>query len=177
MADWKEVASKLAEIGLPLLGAALPIPGGMAIGAALASAISSKSTKPEDILATIAGNAENLQKAKEFEATHQTALLQLQMNYEIEMRKADSGDIENVNLTMQEEAKSDHWPTYAWRPFNGFLFGIMVFCTYFILPILHIPVPSIPETVWMGWGAILGVASWFRGKAQADPTIKTDNRG
>lgn len=175
--DWKEIGSKLAEIGLPLLGAVLPIPGGSAICNALASAINAKSTSPEDILSAITSNADMLQKAKEFEATNQQILLKIQVDYEIAMRKADSDDVANVNTSIQAEAKSDHWPTYSWRPFNGFLFGITIFGVYFLLPLLHIVVPTIPETVWVAWGAVLGVASWFRGKAQADPNIQTDNRG
>ena len=37
---------------------------------------------------------------------------------------------------------------------------------YFVLPLVHIPAPSIPTEVWLMFGGILGVASWFRGKAQ-----------
>ena len=36
---------------------------------------------------------------------------------------------------------------------------------------------TVPDTVWLMLGGILGVASYFRGKAQADPNIPTDNRG
>ena len=78
---------------------------------------------------------------------------------------------------MQAESKAEHWPTYAWRPFIGFLFGLMTVCIYFVLPLLKFPVPSIPSEVWMAYGAVMGVASWFRGKMQADPNIPTDNRG
>lgn len=34
-----------------------------------------------------------------------------------------------------------------------------------------------PESVWLMLGGILGVASFFRGKMQADPTIPTINKG
>lgn len=75
------------------------------------------------------------------------------------------------------EVISDHWPTYSWRPFNGFLFGITVFSVYVILPLAKLPIPAIPESVWLAWGGILGVASWFRGKMQSDPNVNTDNKG
>jgi hypothetical protein len=77
---------------------------------------------------------------------------------------------------MQTEAGSEHWPTYSWRPFIGFAFGVQLFGTYFVLPLLGMPVPAIPEFAWLSIGGILGVASFFRGKAQASP-MPTDNRG
>ena len=95
--------------------------------------------------------------------------------------QADSQSIQAVNQTMQAEAKADHWPTYSWRPFIGFIFGFMLFGDYFVIPVLNgwfkIPQPSIPSEAWVAIGGILGVASFWRGKAQADPNIPTDNRG
>lgn len=95
---------------------------------------------------------------------------------------AASGNAGVVNATMQVEAKSDHWPTYSWRPFIGFCFGIAWLGDYLVLPILHIffptvGIPTIPAEAWISAGGILGVASFFRGKAQADPGVKIDNRG
>lgn len=89
-------------------------------------------------------------------------------------------EVENeaqVNATMQSEALANHWPTYTWRPFIGFCFGAQVFLTYFVLPLFHCIVPSIPESVWITYAAVLGVASFWRGRMQADPSIPTDNRG
>lgn len=85
--------------------------------------------------------------------------------------------LEAINKTMQVEAGSEHWPTYSWRPYNGFMFGTTIFGCYFVLPLLKLPVPVVPEWVWMAWGAILGVASWYRGKMQADPSVPTNNKG
>ena len=83
---------------------------------------------------------------------------------EIALRNAASADLATVNLTMQAEGKSEHWPQYTWRPFNGFSFPLAVWTIYFILPMLSKTVPSVPEMVWIGWLAILGVATWDRGK-------------
>ena len=99
------------------------------------------------------------------------------LDHDLEMQKLVVQNETDINLTMQAEAKADHWPTYSWRPYNGFLFGTTVFCTYFVLPVLKINPPVIPVEMWMSWAAILGVASFFRGKMQADPRIPTDNRG
>lgn len=90
--DLIELAKQVAKIGLPLLGAVLPIPGGAAIGTALASAIGSPSAKPEDILATLTSSAEAVQKAREFELTHQERMLDLQQRHELGMYQTEVDD-------------------------------------------------------------------------------------
>jgi hypothetical protein len=78
--DLKAIGEEIAKIGLPLLGAVLPIPGGAAIGAALASAIGSPSSAPADILAKLTQDADALQKARQFELTHQETMLKLTLD-------------------------------------------------------------------------------------------------
>ena len=193
--DWKALGEQIAKIGLPLLGAALPVPGGAALGAALASTLNVQSGKPEDILAALTGNADALQKAKEFEATHQEKMLQLTADYEVEMRKADSADIGSVNATMQSEsANSDKesWYQKAWRPFNGFVIGAGSFvatvftCYLFYLGLINKDagainaVPQLATSIALILGvpgAAVGIAAWHRGRKQvveamsgADPT-------
>ena len=166
--DLKEIGKQLAEIGLPILGAALPVPGGMAIGKVLASLITGKDNV-EDLVPVLKENADKLLQAKQFELQNQTELVRIQVNAEIEAIKA-------VNTTMQSESASDHWPTYSWRPFIGFSFGAYI-VSLWMLPLFgKAPVTLSPDVV-MAVGAILGVASWFRGRMQADPNVKSDNRG
>lgn len=83
----------------------------------------------------------------------------------------------DINATMQAETTAEHWPSYSWRPFCGFVFGVTFFGVYFILPLLKLPVPVVPTEAWMSIGAVLGVASWFRGKAQADPNNSMPVKG
>lgn len=90
--DLKTLGTEVAKIGLPLLGAALPIPGGMAIGAALASAIGSPSTQPDDILATLTGNAQAIAQAKQFELTHQESMLKITMDAQVSQYQAEVAD-------------------------------------------------------------------------------------
>lgn len=95
---------------------------------------------------------------------------------------ADQANTAAVNQTMQVEAKADHWPTYSWRPFVGFCFAIAWIGDYLLLPILHgynqaIVVPVVPPEAWLAIGGVLGVASFFRGRMQADPRVPSDNRG
>jgi hypothetical protein len=100
---------------------------------------------------------------------------------------------QDVNKTMQVEAASDHWPTYSWRPFIGFCFGILAVTTGVTVFVSYAAVMffrrdpstlgSLPgmigaeAAVMATMAPVLGIASWFRGRMQADPRIQTDNRG
>jgi hypothetical protein len=184
--DWKNLGASLAQIGLPLLGAALPIPGGMAIGAALANAIGAPTGAPADILATLTGNAEAMAKAREFELTHSAAMLQMGINYEIAQRQADSADMAAVNTTLVAElanSASEAWYQKAWRPFNGFVVGLASFvavvftCYLFYVAIVLkdssalVIVPQLATAIAMILavpGAAVGITAWTRGKAQIE---------
>ena len=168
--DLKAFGSAIAQIGLPLLGAVLPIPGGAAIGTALAAAIGSPSATPEDILATLTGNADAIVKAKQFEQTHQETILRITTDAEIRA-------VEAVNKTMQSEAVSEHWPTYSWRPFIGFIAGTILLVDYAIAPLAKFPPIIVDPQSWLFLSAVLGIASYFRGKAQADPNVQIGNKG
>jgi hypothetical protein len=86
--DWGELGTQIAKIGLPLLGAVLPIPGGVAIGTALASHIGAATNTPDDILAKLTQSADAVEKAHEFELTHQETMLKLKL--EDEQRRIDA---------------------------------------------------------------------------------------
>ena len=101
--------------------------------------------------------------------------------YRLAMLAADTTAVQAVNATMQAESKSEHWAQWLWRPFNGFAFGITLFCNYaipvivnsLILPFLsspHTPLVAgtIPPEALMAWGAILGVTAWHRGAMQVE---------
>lgn len=91
-------------------------------------------------------------------------LQQVAAEKETELARIGVEQVKAVNATMIAEGKSDKWPQYTWRPFNGFMFGICVFVTYFVLPISDKAVPDVPVMVWVMWGSILGVTAWDRGK-------------
>lgn len=122
--DLKDIGTALAKLGLPLLGAALPIPGGAAIGAALASAIGSDSTAPADILSKLTQDADALQKAREFELTHAETMLSLQ----IEQSKVDAGD--TASARDREIKTGDVWTP---RVLALFVFSLYAFVQWFVL--------------------------------------------
>lgn len=110
--------------------------------------------------------------------------------------KAMDATVQNmaaVNATMQAEDHSDHWPTYTWRPFVGFVFGAALLISVLVVAVAYIGVifklsppdvlsqlPAFITSMGVLLAVplpILGVASYFRGKMQADPGVKSDNRG
>lgn len=86
------------------------------------------------------------------------------MAHETSLAQVEAAKLESVNATMRAESKSEHWPQYSWRPFNGFSFPLAILLIYWLLPMLGKIVPDVPEMVWIGWLSILGVATWDRGK-------------
>ena len=150
----------LAGIAVKFLADKLGAPAGTVN--AVTSAMAELGTTPEGRI-----------KLAEIDAALRTHALDIGVDIE----KIDADKITAVNKTMQAESASEHWPTYSWRPFCGFVFGSMFLGVYFVLPMMRLPVPLVPFEAWTAMGAVLGVASWFRGKAQADPTISTNNKG
>ncbi|MDR5661011.1 hypothetical protein [Burkholderia cenocepacia] len=106
---------------------------------------------------------------------------------------ADVANTLAINQSIQAEAKADHWPTYSWRPFVGFCFGVLGLISGATVAAAYLGVmffqanPTILSQVPGMLGAqaavmatmapVLGIASYFRGKMQANPMIPTDNRG
>jgi uncharacterized membrane protein YgcG len=111
----------------------------------------------------------------------------------IEIEKQRVQNASDINETMRLEAVAEHWATYSWRPFIGFVFGIMAFmmagtvmASYIAVMLGYMKydvlsyIPQMLASMAMVMGTIapiLGIASWYRGKMQADPSIPTDNRG
>lgn len=106
---------------------------------------------------------------------------------------ADQANTAAINQTIQTEAKADHWPTYSWRPFVGFCFGLLGLTSGLTVAVAYLGVmffsangailAQLPgmlgaeAAVMATMAPVLGIASYFRGKMQANPTTATDNRG
>jgi len=96
----------------------------------------------------------------EFKATQALMVFQLQL------QEQESKQLESVNATMREEAKSEHWAQWLWRPVVGFTFSGILINNYILLPyfakygILSLPIPG---EVWSAMLVILGVAAGTRG--------------
>lgn len=167
--DWLKMIAPTAAtmLGGPLAGVAVKFLADK-LGAP-ASTVDAVTTALSDLNTTAEGRI----KLAQIDADLRTHAMDVGINLE-QLAVQNAGDI---NKTMQTEASAEHWPSYSWRPFCGFVFGSMFLGVYFVLPLAHIPVPVVPVEAWASMGAVLGVASWFRGKAQADPNNSAQNKG
>jgi hypothetical protein len=163
---------------LPWIGTALGGPLGAGVATFIASKLGVPETTISETLNAMVADPAKLNEARQLDREYQLHLAalgytNLRALEELNVKKMelDVRSIEAVNKTMQVEAAAEHWPTYSWRPFNGFMFGICIFGVYFLLPMLEVKPPDVPTEVWLTWGSILGIASYFRGKTQADPNI------
>ena len=173
--EWGDIRNDIAAAA-PMLGTLVGGPAGAAIGGMVASALGTEHT-PNAVKQALAINPDAAVKLRQIEADQSVKLQDLVVQQAGADLAAETARLQTVNTTMQAEAKAEHWPTYTWRPFIGFVAGVMIFGVYFVLPLAKIPVPVVPETVWLMLGGILGVASFYRGKMQADPAVPTVNRG
>ena len=172
--DWSDITGFIGQAA-PLLGGILAGPAGAAAGRLVASALGVED-KPGAVAEALKSDPQALAKVRELELQQAVDLRKLAIQAEQNRLAADTQRMLSVNATMQAEAKSEHWPQWSWRPFNGFAFGVTLFLNYalpalvnsLVLPFLHQP-PSpiepgqIPEFVFMAWGAVLGVSAWHRG--------------
>jgi len=168
---WKDIASKIGGAA-PLLGSLLGGKAGETVGALIASALGVRN-EPAAVNAALATNPEAMIKLAQIEADNKIRFQELATDQVKAEIQAGAQVITEVNKTMQAEAASEKWPTYSWRPFCGFIFGATFLGVYLVLPLAHVPVPEVPTEAWLAMGAVLGVASWHRGKMQAD-TAKKD---
>ena len=159
-----------------------------------------------DKAANVAQKAIDIAKAVTGQATGDAALTALQadpslvlkyrqsvLDQEVEFEKIAVQNAADINVTMQAESKADHWPTYSWRPAIGFAFAFNLWAGAINITVAYaavmfwgvkIDILSLLPQMLTAQAAlngtalpILGVASWFRGKMQADPNISSDNRG
>lgn len=193
--DWKDVAGSVGKYA-PLLGTLLggPVGAGVAaVGGLVASALGVGNT-PDEVSQALATNPDAAVRLKQIESDRQTHLQEMVADLakaELDAAVKNAGDI---NTTMQAEAKAEHWPTYSWRPAIGFAVAFDLVLSIVVCGVAYIGVMSgrvKPEILaylpgMLGAMAalvvgvaspILGIASWFRGKMQADPNVPTINRG
>lgn len=98
------------------------------------------------------------------------------LDQEVEFQRLAVQNASDINATMRAETAAEHWPSYGWRPAIGFSFAGYITAQW-VLPLFHVAPPQIDAQLMLAIGSILGVASWFRGKMQADPSIPTSNKG
>jgi FtsZ-binding cell division protein ZapB len=112
--DWKE----LIGIAAPTLLKTL-VPGGALItgGIEMLSEIvlNKKEASEQEVYEAIKANPELLELKIE------------EVKEKVAMRQADSKDLKTVNETMQTETNAEGWYKTGWRPFWGWLSGVLFF--------------------------------------------------
>jgi len=140
--DWKSLGQKAFELGLPTLGSFFLGPAGGMAGKGLVSIVSGAlgldkaEPLPEEIFSAFQ-DPEKLLKAKEIDAQYKIRIEELvlehsKLDIEKERLLVDKErlateeaikQISEVNATMREETKSEHWMQWSWRPYIGFITG------------------------------------------------------
>ncbi|MGG1943191.1 hypothetical protein AB1286_33135 [Trinickia sp. NRRL B-1857] len=148
---------------------------------------------PDAALAAIQADPNLAMQFQKAVLEQQAHLAEIAADVEKAELAADTANTAAINQTMQTEAKADHWPTYSWRPFVGFCFGLLGLASGVTVAIAYLGVmffrvnPGVlgqlpgmlgaEAAVMATMAPVLGIASYFRGKMQANPLLPTDNRG
>lgn len=174
--------NELIKTVLPWIGTALVGPlGGIAVEA-VANHLGLDKATVESVKDTLSGmTPEQLSELKQAEMEVQVKLQGMGYDSIQKLAELEVRAMESVNTTMQAEAKAEHWPTYSWRPmigfavaFNMFAAAILIILVYMFKQDLVAQLPNV-LTALAALNAtampVLGIASYFRGKSQADPNI------
>jgi hypothetical protein len=151
--DWKELGSELVKLGAPILGGAIAGPAGATLAASLAASLGTDNS-PASISQALITNPDAAIKLKDFET--QVKLAQI---------AAATQQVESVNKTLQTEAMGGSFWQRNHHAFECTFSIVLVAAIYVGLPLANVPVPPVPETVWIMIGGILGVTAWQRGNA------------
>lgn len=179
----KELGIAVAKLGLPLLGAALPVPGGAAIGTALAAAIGLPSDKPEDILAALASSKDAMAAATEFQAKHQERMLELTTGHEERIFQQELDDKNSARAREVAIANSGASPLS--KNMTAYMAIMIVLSTFILCAVLAFTAdgelkPSQERVFIFILGAVIPlctmVAQYYFGSSRGDAANAQHNR-
>ncbi len=185
--SWKAIANTVGKIA-PTLGSLLGGRAGESIGTLIATTLGVENT-PEAVSEALRINPEAAVKLAEIESNERVRLKELlfeQVKVEI---TAETQNMTDINATMQAEGKSEHFLTYSWRPLIGYsvaiasIGGVVITITAYIAALCGRPegLTNLPMVLGALAGLnltsmpVLGVASYFRGKAQHESLVSSPN--
>ncbi len=177
---WSDLSQTIGKVA-PTLGSLLGGPVGASIGAVVSSALG-VGNSAEEVDKALSANPDLLFKLKELEANKELKLQELLLDQSKAELAASTQAISDINKTIQTEAASEHWPTYTWRPAIGFAVAFNIVASSVITLVAygasmsgHAEIMSSLPSILGALAAIntsalpiLGIASWFRGKAQVE---------
>ena len=165
--DVTQVLLKVLDVANPLAGMAAEfIAGKMGLGSNTIEAV-------KDAVAGVSG-ADKV-KLEEIHAQLQDHLAQYGLQLQTTQVAAAAQVVTIVNATLQADARGDSWLQKNHHAIESMATVACVIGIYFVLPLLKMPVPSVPEAAYLMLGAILGVTSWQHG--QVNNTIAKGNGG
>lgn len=93
-----------------------------------------------DIVKQVTGivDPEQAVEALKADSQLQFKFKEMVLMYQFKFEQEKTKQIQAVNQTMQAEANSEHWMQWAWRPFNGFMFGITLFLGYIVPALVNV---------------------------------------
>jgi len=167
---WSELGKSIADFA-PALGSVLGGPLGGGLGGIIANVFGTEE-EPGAILAAIKADPAAAVKLQQIQSDERVKIQEAQAIQTASM-------LETINKTMREESKSEHWMQWAWRPLWGIISataffivcGLVCYLAYLAViggkPEAMTMIPGLitsMTTLFAIPGAILGVASWHRGK-------------
>jgi len=173
MSKLKDLAKTVAKYA-PLLGSLLPVPGGAAIGAVVASAFNGDADKPDELINLVNADPNAAIKLREIESNNKVALEALAVKQAENALVADTARIESVNLTMRAETTAGDLWTRRWRPAWGFtaaaVFALQMVVIFYAVVFKTSQASAIILAIagldifWSVPLAILGISAFHRGK-------------
>ena len=171
--DWLEAILGVVKTAAPI-AANIVLPGsGSIVGGLMDSVLQAKAGYSDEALSDmpVQAKAKLIQENPELLKELERQACELEMN----INENKTKNMEQVNETIKAELQSGAWYQRAWRPFNGFMFPIAVLACYVGVPIwawhynalVHV---EVPQTLWMIWGGVMGVAVYGRNKEKVQQT-------
>jgi hypothetical protein len=170
--NWEDVGSKIADMA-PMLGTVLGGPVGSGFGSIVANVFGTEDS-PDAVMKALQTDPNAAIKLQQIQSEERIALQRVISETSIQT-------ITQVNSTMRAESVSEHWPQWSWRPFWGFVSALafLVVCSFVCYLAYQAIFEGKPEamamvpqligafaTLFAIPAAILGVASYHRGKAK-----------
>ncbi len=88
--------------------------------------------------------------------------------------------VEAVNATMREEAKSEKWAQWLWRPIVGFTFSAVIINNFVLYPYFAkygMVLVNIPDNMWNAMLVVLGAAAFTRGWQKVEAEKRGNGNG
>ncbi len=183
--SWKAIANTVGKIA-PTLGSLLGGRAGESIGTLIATTLGVENT-PEGVSEALRINPEAAVKLAEIESNQKIKLQELQIDLAKAELQSETQNMTDINTTMQAEGKSEHFLTYSWRPLIGYsvaiasIGGVVITITAYVAALCGRPegLTNLPMVLGALAGLnltsmpVLGVASYFRGKAQHESLVSS----